>query len=225
MIDYKKLDLKKLKNDKDKDLNTNDFYDDDCPLFQIFWYKNIFQNFRLITAELKEDGTILINKLFITIDLFQNKTKYAKIEIKAFEGDTKRHLTQKIYKYKCTLKKFQKEIEAYNENFKILPENDIFSKPPSKDVYIVAQNNKGNIKRYVYIYDKETYECFEESLEGADDDFYATSNSTTEKKPMDLAEKVKDKIFDLVECINEESRDEPYDENCDEEEGEEENNY
>jgi len=219
------LDLKKLKNDKDKDLNTNDFYDDDCPLFQIFWYKNIFQNFRLITAELKEDGTILINKLFITIDLFQNKTKYAKIEIKAFEGDTKRHLTQKIYKYKCTLKKFQKEIEAYNENFKILPENDIFSKPPSKDVYIVAQNNKGNIKRYVYIYDKETYECFEESLEGADDDFYATSNSTTEKIPMDLAEKVKDKIFDLVECINEESRDEPYDENCDEEEGEEENNY
>ena len=223
LIDYKKLDLKKLKNDKDKDLNTNDFYDSDCPLFQIFWYKNIFQNFRLITAELKEDGSILVNKLLITIDLFQNKTKFAKIDIKVFEGDRKRHLTQKIYKQKCTLKKFQKEIEAYNEGFKILSANDIFSKPPSTDVFIVAQNDRGNIKRYVYIYDKETNECFEESLERIDDD-YVTFDSKIESIPIDLAEKFKDKVYGLAEHLIEVPIDEPDDENCDEEEGEEEDN-
>ena len=213
LIDYKKLDLKKLdKNkDNDKDLNTTDFYDDVCPLFQIFWYKNIFQNFRLITSELKKDGTILINKLFITIDFFQNKTKFAKIDIKVIEGDIKRHLTQKIFKQKYSLKKFQKDIESYEKDFKILSENDIFSKTPLTDVFIVAQNIRGNIKRFVYIYDKETYECFEQSLEGTtnESDDYFTSDSTMEKIPKVLAEEINDKILKLIEGIDEE-RDENY---------------
>ena len=204
LIDYKKLDLKKLAKDKntDKDLNTADFYDSDYPEFQIFWYKNIFQNFRLITAKKEEDGTVLFHKIFITIDFFQNKTKFAKIEINSSEGDIKRHLTQKIYKEKCTLKKFQKDIEAYDKDFKIL-DNDIFSKPPSTDIFIVAQNIRGNIKRNLYIYDKETYKCFEESLEGPDDDYF-TSDSTMEKMPITLAEEFKDKILGLEEDLDEE---------------------
>ena len=66
----------------------------------------------------------------------------------------------------------------------------------------MAQNIRGNIKRNLYIYDKETYKCFEESLEGTDDDYF-TSDSTMEKMPKTLAEEFKDKILGLEEDLDE----------------------
>lgn len=171
-IDYKNLDLKILDKYKDEDLNVSDFYESDFPLFQIFWYKNIFQNFRLITAALKEDGKILINRLFITIDFYKNQTKFVKMEANCNGDDIKRHLTQKIYKQKCSLKQFQKDIESYNKDFGVLLKNDIFSNHPSKDLFIVAQNKRGNIRKYSYTYDKETNKCSEESLIGGKADYF-----------------------------------------------------
>jgi len=199
-IDYKNLDLKILDKYKDEDLNVSDFYESDFPLFQAFWYKNIFQNFRLITAALKEDGKILINRLFITIDFYKNQTKFVKMEANCNGDDIKRHLTQKIYKQKCSLKQFQKDIESYNKDFGILLKNDIFSNHPSKDLFIVAQNKRGNIRKYSYTYDKETNKCSEESLIGSKTDYF---DMDMENIPKALAGIINEKVMELVEDINE----------------------
>ena len=162
-----------------------------------FWHKTFLQNFRLITRTVKEGGLIGINiiiKIFITIDHIQNITKFIKIEIIQSENDSKFHLTQKMHREKCNFKTFQKEIEAYDNYFKVLTSDDIFSMPLNKDVFIVANNYKGKIKRCAYIYDKNTFLCTIDSFEGG-----CSSKVTNKKKVKELNTEFEKKVYEYIE--------------------------
>lgn len=178
LLDYqnKVLELK----DTDKDIDTIVFKDYDYRIFTPFWQKNFIHSLRLVMKKISKDETIKLERLYITIDYSQNKTKYLKIENEVKGENEKKHLIQKIYKEKCSLEKFKSDIKKYQSDFQILTGKDMLSNPPSIDIYILSENNKGSIKRTAYLYDKENKECKIEVLEGENGNFM--TNSSSEKK-------------------------------------------
>jgi len=195
LVDVKKFDLKRIADETD--IEINEFPDLEYSNLHAFWHKNFLQNFRLITRTVKEGGLIginIINKIFITIDHIQNITKFIIIEIIQSENDSKFHLTQKMYREKCNFKTFQKEIEAYNNYFKVLTSDDIFAMPSHKDILIVANNYKGKIKRCAYIYDKNTFLCTIDSFE----ENYS-SKATNKKKVKELNTEFEKKVYEYIE--------------------------
>ncbi len=193
-LNYEKeiLELK----DPDKDIDTTDYEDYDYPIFSPFWHNNFIHSLKLLMMKTSKDGTINLDRIYITIDYSQNKTKVLKMQSEIKDGKENKHLVQKIYKDKCSFEKFKSDLEKYQSDFQILVKG-MFSYPPSIDIYIISENNKGAIKRNAYLYDKENRICNIHTLEGENGNFSSTFSSE-EKQFREMYQKYKEETQDIT---------------------------
>jgi hypothetical protein len=176
IVDIKNQNIKYV--DKDKDIDKDNFEDFYPKPFQSFWQKKFYQNFAIETRLFDENKREEIRlELYITIDKFNNKTKFVKKETILNEEGKKDHAIQKIYRQKKTMEQFKSEMEYLDKNFHIFVPG-MFS--PPKDIFIIALNDNGVINRCMSIFDKETNNYEMNSIEGQNGNF--NTNKTIDNK-------------------------------------------
>ena len=191
---------KKKENEKaksvisEKDIDTTDFDEDNYPFFQSNYFEKFIKNIRKILIRKNEDGTIKVNKLFITLDFNRKMTKIIKIE----KEDKKKHLTQKILKGECSLDKVKSDLEQDNKEFHI-ETKDILSKPQTTDIYLAAQKVNGIITRFQFFYNKQNANFNISQFQGTNSSYSTSSSSRTNLGPEEIVDVYNEYISTLVD--------------------------
>ena len=178
---------KPKKNIHEEDLDTTDFNEDDFPMFQSNYYEKFIQNIRKTIIEKTADGTLKINKLYITMDHQKKKAKVIKIEKEENGDNKKKHLIQKIFNEDCKIEKFRDDIENSNEEFQI-DTKQIFSNANNTDIYIVSQKVNNYINRFSFFYNKSRSDINIYEFQGNKMSYSTSNQSMSNRGPEEVIE-------------------------------------
>jgi hypothetical protein len=187
-------------NNSAQDLDTENFNEDDYPIFQSNWSQKNIQNFRFVSIGMPYKGIVFYDKLFITIDHNQKKAKLIKIEKEEKGNKTKKHLIQKIYSDRSTFEDFDSDLEAISNDLTIIDLEDLYSKGPSTDCFIVFQNLNGEYEQNIYKFDKETSNCIDEDGFGSIGSGGGSSGTDSyPTTPEEIVERYNKRISELID--------------------------
>jgi len=104
------------------DVDTDDFNEEDFPLFQPCYYDKNIKNIKKVYEERKNEGNniiVKIHKILILINYEERNTTTIQIEIEKLNGQiVKKHLTQ-FLENGCSFDNIKSLLEIYNSLFHI----------------------------------------------------------------------------------------------------------
>ena len=194
-----KIDKSENKNtSSNSDIDTTDFNEDKYPVFQSNFYEKYIQDIRKTSIEKTSEGAITLNKIYITIDHNQKKTKIIKISIEEKNNEIKKHLTQKILNEVCFLEKFKEDLTG--DGLEIKP-NEIFSKTKTTDIYIMGYNFDGNISKFTFYYDKNNASIKINNFKGNNMSYSTSNSSSTNLSPEKVVERYNESVSKIISGI------------------------
>ena len=148
----KKEEELKKKMQEESEIDTEDFSEENYPLFQSDFYETHIQNIKKFLIEKDKDGTVKTHKIYIVLNYKEKKTKIIEIEKEEKEENKKKHLVQHIIK-ECSLEKVKPNLEKYNKIYGI-DTKELLKLPKGTDSFIKAQIINGKITKIHYKYEK-----------------------------------------------------------------------
>lgn len=184
---------------KNGDIDTTNFNENDYPIFEKNWKDTNLQNIRFVFLGVI-NKIIVYDKLFITIDLNKKTAKVVKICIEELGKNKKKHLIQKVHTGINSLEDLIDNVKEYINDYNFMYQ-DMIGDHNGKDVYLAGQNIN-NFFRYKFIYydKKNNYASYNES-EGETGDGCCSSWSD-ESEPEEIVDKFDESIEKYVNIKN-----------------------
>lgn len=136
---------------------TDDFEDEDYPVFQPNFYEKYIQNIKKTYNDWvyeNNEEVIKIHRIYISLNFKENKTTVIEIEKLACQN-YKKHLKKQIING-CSLDNVKPLLEKYNSIFKI-DSSRWYQVRPTTDIYIMSEKtNEDEIQSFQVFYEKDT---------------------------------------------------------------------
>ena len=182
----KKEEELKKKMQEQSEIDTEDFSEENYPLFQSDFYETHIQNIKKFLIEKDKDGTVKTHKIYIVLNYNEKKTKIIEIEKEEKAENKKKHLVQHIIK-ECSLEKVKPNLEKYNKIYGI-DTKELLKLPKGTDSFIKAQIINGKITKIHYKYEKSNQKLSMFKYEGTLMSYSNSSSNMSGLSPEDVVE-------------------------------------
>ena len=148
-----------VQDDGNEYVDTDNFREEDYPLFQLNFFDKNIKNIKKVYEEITSSGNntiIKTHKIFITIKYQEKRMTSVEIEIERVNGQVvKKHLKKLIY-HGCYIDNIRILLEKYNSTFNI-DSSRWYQSKDSTDIYVKAEKDKNNVsKSFQMYYEKDT---------------------------------------------------------------------